>query len=102
MSKTKFPKSVSFNTKNEEDKLILKHIARRNFSGYVKKLIIQDIKQKQELKRRSQEPEVKPINKQQPEVPVSPVRQNRNSKQVLKSKTQTGKPLLNIQGTPKP
>lgn len=43
MSKTKFPKSVSFNTKNANDQLILKHVKRRNFSGYVKKLILADI-----------------------------------------------------------
>ncbi|WP_191556625.1 hypothetical protein [Metabacillus idriensis] len=47
MGKTKFPKSVSFNTKNEDDQKILKHVSRRNFSGYVKKLILEDIKKKE-------------------------------------------------------
>ncbi|MBU8908468.1 hypothetical protein [Desertibacillus haloalkaliphilus] len=47
MSKNRFVKSVSFNKTNEEDQLILKNISRRNFSGYVKKLILEDIKQKQ-------------------------------------------------------
>ena len=44
--KFKFPKSVSFNKKNPTDQAILKHVARRNFSGYVKKLILADMSQK--------------------------------------------------------
>lgn len=35
----KFSKPVSFNEKNEKDRLMLQHVKRRNFSGYVKKLI---------------------------------------------------------------
>lgn len=35
----KFSKPVAFNEKNEKDRLILKHVKRRNFSGYVKKLL---------------------------------------------------------------
>lgn len=35
----KFSKPVAFNEKNERDRLILKHVKRRNFSGYVKKLL---------------------------------------------------------------
>lgn len=46
MSKNKFPKSVSFNIKNANDKRILNHVKRRNFSGYVKKLILADMAQK--------------------------------------------------------
>lgn len=56
----KFAKSVSFNEKNETDKAILKHIARRNFSGYVKKLILEDMKAK-ELKKQKQEEVKKPL-----------------------------------------
>ena len=44
MSERKFPKSVSFNTKNENDRAILEYVKRRNFSGYVKKLILADMK----------------------------------------------------------
>lgn len=44
--KSKFPKSVSFNKKNASDQAILKHVARRNFSGYVKKLILADMSHK--------------------------------------------------------
>lgn len=43
MSKNKIIKSVAFNITNEEDAQILKSISRRNFSGYVKKLIKEDI-----------------------------------------------------------
>lgn len=48
-------KSVSFNVMNEDDAMMLKAISRRNFSGYVKKLILADIKQKAEQKTQ-QEP----------------------------------------------
>ena len=51
---TKTIKSVSFNDKNEEDIKMLKHIARRNFSGYVKKLIMADIKLKEQKKAAEQ------------------------------------------------
>lgn len=44
MSKNKFPKSVSFNLKNAQDQAILKHVKKRNFSGYVKKLILEDMR----------------------------------------------------------
>lgn len=39
----RFSKPVAFNRSKETDKKILKHVARRNFSGYVKKLILADI-----------------------------------------------------------
>lgn len=41
--KNRFSKPVAFNKKNESDKQILRHVSRRNFSGYVKKLILADI-----------------------------------------------------------
>jgi hypothetical protein len=50
----KFAKSVSFNEKNETDKAILKHVARRNFSGYVKKLILEDMKNREEKKKKQE------------------------------------------------
>lgn len=43
MAKNKFPKSVSFNLNNPNDVRILEHVKRRNFSGYVKSLILDDI-----------------------------------------------------------
>lgn len=54
MAGNRFAKSVSFNSANDEDNKILKHIKKRNFSGYVKKLILEDIKRK-EL-RKTQQP----------------------------------------------
>ena len=46
IEKNKFTKSVSFNRTNVSDQQILKHVSRRNFSGYVKKLILADMKQR--------------------------------------------------------
>lgn len=43
MSKNKVIKSVSFNITNAEDAQILEALKRRNFSGYVKKLIKADL-----------------------------------------------------------
>lgn len=41
--KNRFSKPVAFNHKNEKDQKILDHVKRRNFSGYVKKLILADM-----------------------------------------------------------
>jgi hypothetical protein len=46
MSNNKIIKSVSFNVTNEDDKKMLKHLKKRNFSGYVKKLIMKEIELK--------------------------------------------------------
>jgi hypothetical protein len=40
-------KSVSFNVTNADDTAILKAVKRRNFSGYVKGLILADIRAKE-------------------------------------------------------
>ena len=50
MASNKFPKSVSFNLKNASDVAILNHVKKRNFSGYVKKLILADKKEKGVIK----------------------------------------------------
>ncbi|WP_106494841.1 hypothetical protein [Lentibacillus sp. Marseille-P4043] len=55
MGGNKIIKSVSFNITNENDKKMLKAIKRRNFSGYVKKLLLADIDKKE--KRQSDESE---------------------------------------------
>ena len=44
LTKNKFPRSVSFNLKNQEDAAILKYVKKRNFSGYVKGLILADMR----------------------------------------------------------
>lgn len=46
MEKNRFSKPVAFNRTNVSDQQILKHVSRKNFSGYVKKLILADMKQK--------------------------------------------------------
>ncbi len=55
MTKNKFPKSVSFNRKNKIDQAILEYVKKRNFSGYVKNLILADM-QKNSVKITSKEP----------------------------------------------
>ncbi|MED3563955.1 hypothetical protein [Bacillus xiapuensis] len=42
-------KSVHFNITKESDQMMLKHIGRKNFSRYIKKLILEDIQRKKEL-----------------------------------------------------
>ena len=44
--KNRFSKPVAFNHKNEKDQSILEHVKRRNFSGYVKRLILEDMQKK--------------------------------------------------------
>ncbi|MFS0822192.1 hypothetical protein [Bacillus sp. 1P02SD] len=45
-SKNKVVKSVSFNITNEEDVKFLEHIGETNFSGYVKDLIREDVRRR--------------------------------------------------------
>lgn len=71
-SKNQTTKSVCLNYNNEEDKKILKHVSRRNFSGYVKKLILDDIKTNLEKKQTTPKPKQEQleqkINKRSPEI----------------------------------
>ncbi|MGG3469093.1 hypothetical protein ABES02_16630 [Neobacillus pocheonensis] len=53
MSKNKVIKSVSFNVTNEEDRRYLERIENVNFSGYVKKLIEKDMRQRKVIKSES-------------------------------------------------
>jgi hypothetical protein len=46
----RFSKPVAFNHTNEQDKKILRHVEGRNFSGYVKKLILVDIEREKAMK----------------------------------------------------
>jgi hypothetical protein len=59
MSQNKVVKPVSFNITKPDDAKMLDHIKRRNFSGYVKNLIWQDIKSRDE-KKAENEPLLKP------------------------------------------
>jgi len=56
MSENKFAKSVSFNTKNEDDKKILNYIKRRNFSGFAKKAMLEYIDRRNEEKAQKEQP----------------------------------------------
>ncbi|ADY24852.1 hypothetical protein P4U05_20530 [Bacillus paranthracis] len=51
----KFSKPVAFNEKNEKDRLMLKHVKRRNFSGYAKKLIWEDMKKEGKIQENQSE-----------------------------------------------
>src|SRR5688572_3916290 len=55
-SKNQTTKSVCLNHNNELDKKILKHVSRRNFSGYVKKLILAEINKSLEKKQTARQP----------------------------------------------
>jgi hypothetical protein len=50
MSGNKVVKSVSFNVMNEQDRAYLERIQEVNFSGYVKRLIEKDIRQRKVIK----------------------------------------------------
>lgn len=54
MTADKRVKSVAFNVKNQEEKYLWKHVSRRNFSGYVKRLIAEDIRRREESKKPQQ------------------------------------------------
>lgn len=71
-------KSVSFNIANADDETILKAIKRRNFSGYVKALILQDLALKNAGERKIESVEVqeKPdISKMSPRERIDYIRQ---------------------------
>ncbi|MEH7086702.1 hypothetical protein V7139_28835 [Neobacillus drentensis] len=53
MSKNKVIKSVSFNVTNEEERRYLERIENVNFSGYVKRLIEKDMRQRKVIKSES-------------------------------------------------
>lgn len=64
MSSNKVIKPVSFNTSKPDEADLLKHVSRRNFSGYVKKLIAADIlhrKQEKAQERATGEFEEQPL-----------------------------------------
>jgi hypothetical protein len=47
-------KPISLNKTNAEDRLILNHVKSLNFSGYVKKLILEDIRRQKEQKAQNE------------------------------------------------
>jgi hypothetical protein len=55
---TKKVKSISLNDKNAEEKEMIKHLGKRNFSRYVKGLIREDMKRRAAEKERSAQGEL--------------------------------------------
>lgn len=92
----KFSKPVAFNEKNEKDRLMLKHVKRRNFSGYVKKLIWEDMNLKQEETthiHESEQPEVvvKEIPKEKETKPAPIPQKQTAAERIQQLKSQTKK-----------
>ena len=89
----RFSKPVAFNRSKEIDKMILKHVARRNFSGYVKKLILADIeaKGKGKLKPTPKAQETPPITVVHPEPSIEPDIQPTSSERLEQMKKQIKK-----------
>jgi hypothetical protein len=81
----KIIKSVSFNVTNSEDEIMLKAIKKRNFSGYVKKLIMADI----EAKRMAKAVEAKMVSESEPFVVSKEVAESNFEK--LKKRQQLAK-----------
>lgn len=59
MSGNKVIKPVSFNKTKEIEREMLKYLQKRNFSGYVKKLILADIKKKEQQKKAAETQPIK-------------------------------------------
>lgn len=91
----KFSKPVAFNEKNEKDRLILKHVKRRNFSGYVKKLLWEAMsleKIEDEHVKESEEPNIENVAiKEEKKIPHTPKPQPTASERIQQLKSQTKK-----------
>jgi hypothetical protein len=61
-------KAVSFNLDNKEEQMMWKYVSKRNFSGYVKKLILEDMKRKTVAKAKEQ-PKAAPVSQSKPFIP---------------------------------
>ncbi|SCN40994.1 Uncharacterized protein BC067498_05495 [Bacillus cereus] len=95
----KFSKPVAFNEKNEKDRLMLQHVKRRNFSGYVKKLIWEAmslVEAEKEHTKQSEQPkaeqaEIKTEKILTPAAPSKPKPQPTASERIQQLKSQTKK-----------
>ncbi|HFJ9472629.1 TPA: hypothetical protein ACGW3J_005334 [Bacillus paranthracis] len=95
----KFSKPVAFNEKNEKDRLMLQHVKRRNFSGYVKKLIWEAMslaEVEKEHTKKSEHPkvegtEIKTEKIFTPAAPSKPKSQPTASERIQQLKSQTKK-----------
>ncbi|MEK4640346.1 hypothetical protein NST14_30005 [Bacillus sp. FSL W8-0519] len=105
----KFSKPVAFNPeKNEKDRLMLQHVKRRNFSGYVKKLIWEAmslVEVEKEHTKQSEQPKVEEIKIKTEKVitpaPSSkPKPQPTASERIQQLKSQTKKQQTSISPLP--
>ncbi|MGR5983415.1 hypothetical protein ACT7CN_21710 [Bacillus cereus] len=95
----KFSKPVAFNEKNEKDRLILKHVKRRNFSGYVKKLLweamslaeVEKEHTKQSEQPKAEKTEIKTEKISTPATPSKQKTQPTASERIQQLKSQTKK-----------
>ncbi|MFJ6034329.1 hypothetical protein ACIQFL_28935 [Bacillus toyonensis] len=91
----KFSKPVAFNEKNEKDRLMLKHVKRRNFSGYVKKLLWEAMsleKIEGEYVKQSEQSNVEKVEiKTEKKVTPAPKPQPTASERIQQLKSQTKK-----------
>ncbi|QUW34620.1 hypothetical protein J8Y17_28010 (plasmid) [Bacillus cereus] len=90
----KFSKPVAFNEKNEKDRLILKHVKRRNFSGYVKKLLWEAMsleKIEKEHVKQSEQSNVVNVEIKEEKITPAPKPQPTASERIQQLKSQTKK-----------
>lgn len=91
----KFSKPVAFNEKNEKDRLMLQHVKRRNFSGYVKKLLWEAMsleKVEKEHVEQSEQPNMESVEiKEEKKITPAPKPQPTASERIQQLKTQTKK-----------
>lgn len=77
MSQNKVVKPVAFNVAKPDDAKMLEFLKKRNFSGYVKKLIWQDIKSREQKKTHQEA-----VNA--PDEPLTPAQKLKQMKSQLK------------------
>lgn len=91
----KFSKPVAFNEKNEKDRLMLQHVKRRNFSGYVKKLLWEAMsleKIEKEHTKQSEQPTIVSVGiKEEKILTPAPKPQQTASERIQQLKSQTKK-----------
>lgn len=100
LEKSKFSKPVAFNKKNLKDRIMLQHVKRRNFSGYVKKLIWEDIPQ--EKKKSLHEDNIEKVDSptKQEKLPVKKEKKLSAAERIEQIKQQTKKQQLSQSSLP--
>lgn len=100
LEKSKFSKPVAFNKKNLKDRIMLQHVKRRNFSGYVKKLIWEDIPQ--EKKKSLHEDNIEKVDSptKKEKLPVKKEKKLSAAERIEQIKQQTKKQQLSQSSLP--